>query len=196
MNLEMNSYSEQFELVNAALDSFVQTGKIDGAQIEVLNEISERAKGDQFRILNQPYLSINDQRVLFSAFRNISQSTEIMKVRLQNASKIGENPTTAEVSLELTPLYLALGSYIDDFSNKKEVFDSDKIFLFSRNLYKKAKKFGFLKDTSSQLEELRIAPSIVDDFVETFTNNVSQEIEIEEEVAILNEDSNRNLNSS
>lgn len=185
----MSSYSERFELVNTALNSFVRTGRIDRAQLEVFNEISERAKQDQFRILNQPYLSLNDQRVLFGAFRNISQSTEMMKVRLQNASKIGENPMTAEISLELAPLYLALGSYIDDFFTKKEIFDSNKIFLFSRNLYKKAKKYGFLKDTSSQLKELRIAPSVVEAFVETFVNSVSQEIEIEEEVTTLNEGS-------
>ena len=189
-NQEMNWYSERFELMNIALNSFVQTGRIDRSQLEVFNEINERAKEDQFRILNQPYLSLNDQRVLFGAFRNISQSTEIMKVRLQNASKIGENPTTAKISLELAPLYLALGSYIDDFFNKKEIFDSNNIFLFSRNLYKKAKKHGLLKDASSQLTDLRIAPSVVEAFAETFTNNVSQEIEIEEEVTTQNEDSN------
>jgi len=186
----MSWYSERFGLVNTTLGSFVRAGRIDGSQLEVFSEINERAKEDQFRVLNQPYLSLNDQRIMFGVFRNISQSTEIMKVRLQNASKIGENPITAEMSLKLAPLYLALGSYIDDYFSKKEIFDSDKIALFSRNLYKKAKKHGFLKDTSSQLKDLGIAPSIIKAFAETFANNVSQEIEIEEEVTTQNEDSN------
>ena len=187
---EMGWYSEHFDRVDTTLKSFVQKGKIDTAQLEVLNEISERAKADQFRILNQSSLSLSDQRILFSSLININQSTDVMKSRLKNASMIGENPTTAEISLDLIPLYQEIGNYIDDFFSKKEIFNSEKLFLFSRNLYKKAKKYNFLKDTSSQLRALKISSSIITSFAETFANNVNHEIEINDEVTNLNEDSN------
>jgi hypothetical protein len=186
----MGWYSEHFDRVDTTLKSFVQKGKIDTAQLEVLNEISERAKADQFRILNQSSLSLSDQRILFSSLININQSTDVMKSRLKNASMIGENPTTAEISLDLIPLYQEIGNYIDDFFSKKEIFNSEKLFLFSRNLYKKAKKYNFLKDTSSQLRALKISSSIITSFAETFANNVNHEIEINDEVTNLNEDSN------
>lgn len=186
----MKGYYADFQLIEKTLDGFADTGKIDALKLDIFDSVIKRSNTDQIRILNNTFLNLNDQRILFGVFRNISETSRIMKSRLEQAYSISENPTTVEVALEIMPLFYNLSGFIDDFFNKMEIFDSEKIFIFSRNLYKKAKKLGFSQDTSSQLKEIGLSATHIKKFVDKFNENIISELELEEEVGPADEHPN------
>jgi len=185
----MKRYYDDFAIIEKTLGGFADTGIIGVSQLDVFDSIIEKSNADQIKILNNTYLTLNDQRILFGVFRNISETSRIMKSRLEQAYSIGENPTTTEAALEIMPLFFNLSDYIDDFFNKIEIFDSDKIFMFSRNLYKKAKKLGFSQDSSTQLKEIGVSTTQIKKFVEKFNEHIVNELELEEEVGSADENS-------
>jgi len=184
----MNWYTETFGNVSELLSSFISSSHIDASKLGIFDEVIEKSREDQMIVINHSYLSIGHQRVLFSALYNISQSMDVMKKRMVYAHKISENPSTAELSLELIPHLENVSTYIDQYLNDNKIPDEDKLFTFSRNLYKKSKKLGFTKDASSQLKEVGITVSEIESFSDSFTENVYNEIEIDEEEDYLDED--------
>jgi len=185
----MKRYYDDFTIIEKTLRGFTDTGIIGVSQLDVFDSIIEKSNADQIKILNNTYLTLNNQRILFGVCRNISETSRIMKSRLEQAYSTGENPATAEAALEIMPLFFNLSDYIDDFFNKLEIFDSDKIFMFSRNLYKKAKKLGFSQESSTQLKEIGVSTTQIKKFVEKFNENIVNELELEEEVGSLDENS-------
>jgi hypothetical protein len=171
------------------LNGFVEAHQIDVTKLNIFDIIIERSRSDQFRILNNAYLSLDDQRTLFGAFRNISEISGIMKSQLKEAHAIGENPTTAELALEIMPSFITLSQYLDDVLAKKEIYDPDKIFLFSRNLYKKSKQLGFFKNTFSQLKEIKLSKIEVKQFFNKFNEKITTELELQEEVGSTDDNS-------
>jgi len=188
--MKISDYVTAFDSIENVLNRFVQDARIDHSQLALFDRIIDRSSEDEVRILNNSYISLNEQRALFGAFRNIKISTKMMKNRLENACKFHENPTTVEIALEIIPIYQNLSRYLDDFLDRKEIYELDKICLFSRSLYKKSKQLGFSQDTSSQLKEIGISPELVGEFVEEFTVNVSKELELDEEIGFQDESAN------
>jgi hypothetical protein len=164
------------------LNGFVEAHQIDITKLNIFDVIIESSRSDQFKILNNAYLSFDDQRTLFGAFRNISEVSGIMKSRLKEAHRIGENPTTAELALEIMPSFITLSQYLDDVLAKKEIYNLRKIFLFSRSLYKKAKQLGFYKNSFSQLKEINLSKVEVEQFINKFNEKIITELELQEEV--------------
>ena len=182
----MTYVSEVIGLGNLLRD-FINTGIIDVSKLDSINSIISKSNSDQIKVLNNAYLSPNEQIILFGALRNISQTTSIMKSKLEYAHSIGENPTAAEMAFELIPIINTLSSYIDDFFNNREIYDLPKLELFSRSLYKKAQKMNFAKDVSSQLEEEGIREPQIESFVKKFGENIIYELELEDELDIEDE---------
>jgi hypothetical protein len=172
------------------LHGFVEAHQIDVTKLNLFDGIIERSRTDQFRILNNSYLSLDDQRTLFGAFRNISEISGTMKSRLKEAQIMGENPTTAELAFELMPSFITLSQYLDDVLAKKEIYNPSKIFLFSRSLYKKGKQLGFYKNTSSQLKEIKLSKVEVVQFINKFNEKIITELELQEEVGSADDHSN------
>jgi hypothetical protein len=113
-----------------------------------------------------------------------------MKSRLRKSHIIGENPTTAELALEIMPSFITLSQYLDDVLAKREIYNSDKIFLFSINLYKKSKQLGFFKNTTSQLKEIKLSKVEVEQFFNKFNEKITTELELQEEVGSTDDNSN------
>lgn len=176
------NYSNEFGKMENLVSGFIDTKIIDESKLEFFDLIIKQSNTDQLFILNNAYLSMDEQTTLFGALRNISQTTFMMKERLINASSIGENPTTAEIAFDLIPILLNVSNYVDDFFYNKEIFNLDKLELFSRHLYKKAKKLGFSKNISSQLQEEGLDGRQISGFIEKFNENIINELELGEEI--------------
>lgn len=186
----MTAYTVAFVSIENLLNQFIQSVSIDSSKLSLFDTLIQNSSEDEIRILNNSYIPLYEQRALFGAFRNIKISTKMMKKRLEDAIKRHENPTIAEIALELMPLYQTLSRYLDDFIDRQEIFEIDKIDLFSRNLYKKSIQLGFYQDSSSQLKEMRISSKIVDEFVEGFSENINKELELVEEIDTADESPN------
>ena len=180
----MLAYKDEIAAIRSLLEGFVKSGKIDPNKLSLMDNIINRSEEDQFRVLNKSYLPLDTQRSFFGAIRNMNISLKSIKERLKGAAAIHENPTTAQLALELIPSFLNLAPYIDSFNNgeisAKEVENVSK---FSRILYKKARSFGFYQDAISQLKEAGITESQVKSFVDNFRKNIALELEIEEEAS-------------
>jgi len=183
----MIEYTSTFGLLENMVNCFIRTASIDQSQLTLFDGIIEKSNEDSFRVLNNSYISLNEQRTLFGAFRNINLSLKIMKNRLKYAYKLNENPITAENALEIMPLYLNLSKYLDDYLDTNEINELEKICLFSRNLYKKAHQLGFYQDSSSQLREIGVSTKLVDEFIDEFTAKISEELELDEEIGFEDE---------
>jgi len=179
----MRKYKLEFIQVQKMLKEFVGCGSININQLNLMDNIIAWSKEDQFHVLNDALLSLIEQRVFFSAIINISTSMNIMKERLKTASINDDNPTIAELALELMPIYLSLAPYIDEFLNGNKIIGINRISEYSRGLYRKANKFGFYPDINTQLIEAGVTKTQIKKFIESFNKNISSEIELEEEVS-------------
>jgi hypothetical protein len=178
------------------LSEFTKKGKIDASQLDLMDNIIKMSAEDQFRVLNRSSLSLDAQRSFFGAIRNVNIAMASMKAKLAEASVKHENPTTAELALELLPSVLNLVPYIDEFHDNAKVRQLNNVSRFSRILYKKAKTLGFSKDRMSQLKEAGVTTEQVEAFIDSFDKNVALELDMEEEVSSSDEDSNRDINAS
>lgn len=192
------SQSYRHELINirGMLSEFTKKGKIDASQLDLMDNIIKMSAEDQFRVLNRSSLSLDAQRSFFGAIRNVNIAMASMKAKLAEASVKHENPTTAELALELLPSVLNLVPYIDEFHDNAKVRQLNNVSRFSRILYKKAKTLGFSKDRMSQLKEAGVTTEQVEAFIDSFDKNVALELDMEEEVSSSDEDSNRDINAS
>jgi hypothetical protein len=186
----MTGYAQKVESIQRVLFDFRRKGIIDKARLGSLDELIRSSNADQFKILNTPRLSLDEQRSLFGAVRNMYTTAKAMKKKLVTASERHENPTTAELSLETTESLLTLAPYIDEYFARGEMVHIKTVNELSRILYKKAKRSGFSEDTSAQFEALGIGPEELKSFTEKLNQNIEAETDIDEDVGSVNEGSN------
>ena len=186
----MTGYAQKVESIQSVLDDFRRKGFIDKARLGSLDELIRSSYADQFKILNTPRLSLDEQRSLFGAVRNMHTTAKAMRTKLVNASERHENPTTAELSLETMGSLSALAPYLDEYFARGEVLHIKTVNELSRILYKKAKRSGFSEDISAQFEALGISPEELKSFTEKLNHNIETETDIDEDVGSPNEGSN------
>jgi len=180
--LTMHRYRPEFVTINDILREFVQDKHIDNKKLNMFDNVIKWSHEDQINVLNTTHLSFKNQSVLFGAFRNIEISIKVMKDKLENAMRRHENPSTAELAIDLMPNLLKIGPIIDNFLTEKTVRNVNELSTSSRTLYKKAGDHGFSKDSDTQLEEAGITELEVTSFVNIFRENISSELGIEEEI--------------
>lgn len=177
----MYSYKQEVIRIQEMLSIFVKTKVIDTKQLTKMDSLIKLSEKDQIRTLSSS-LPLDVQRTMFGAVRNITTSIKGMKERLRTASLRHENPTAAEQALEMMEILSNLAYCIDVFTNERRITDVKDIDKLSRILYRKAKSFGFSEDQQAQLRDAGITESQVESFIAHFGNNLSQELDIEEEV--------------
>jgi len=180
----MRSYKQELIKIEKMLRGFLESGSIDASQLNLMDDIIEWSKEDQVKVVNNSFLPLGAQISFFSAIRNVNISLKSMKEKLKVASIKHENPTTAELALELMPSFFNLVPYLDLFF-KGNVYPIkvENVFTFSRILYRKAKSFGFYEDPISQLKEAHVTKPQIESFIDSFRKNVALELDIEEEVS-------------
>jgi len=183
----MDGYAKGVEKVQRTLCDFKQKGTIDGAKLDPLDQLIRSSETDQLRILNTPRLSLDQQRAMFGAMRNICNTTKMMKRKLMAASQRHENPTTADLSLEMIQSLLNLAPYVDAYVIRGRVDDVKIINEFSRILHKKAKYLGFSEDVATQLKEINITTSEVRNFIERLNQNIDHETDTDEDAGPMDE---------
>lgn len=186
----MTGYTQKVESIQNVLGDFRRKGIIDKARLGSLDELIRSSYADQLKILNTPRLSLDEQRSLFGAVRNMYTTAKAMRTKLVTASERHENPTTAELSLETTESLLTLAPYIDEYFARGEMVHLKTVNELSRILYKKAKRYGFSEDISAQFEALGISPEELKSFTEKLNHNIEVETDIDEDVGSPNEGSN------
>jgi len=177
----MYSYKQELNRIQEMLNNFVKTKVIDVKQLTKLDSLIKQSEQDQIRTLNSS-LPLDIQRIMFGAVRNMNTSLKGIKERLRSASLRHENPTTAQQALEMMEILSNVAYSIDAYTNERRITDVKDIEKLSRILYRKAKSFGFSEDQQTQLTEAGITASQVESFIDHFGNNLSQELDIEEEV--------------
>jgi len=183
----MDGYTEKVESIQIMLTDFVQNRVVDTKKLCVLDELMDASKTDQFKILNTSRLSLEEQRCLFGAVRNIYTTTKAMKAKLVTASERHENPRIADLCLEITQSVSNLTPYVDAYIIEGRMYDTKTINEFSRLLYKKAKYLGFSEDIAAQFREIKITPEEVKDFVKKLNENIELETHIDEEMGSMDE---------
>jgi hypothetical protein len=178
----MYSYKKEIDSIQQMLNSFLETKLINTQHLSKMDAIIKRSDLDQIKTLNS-VSSLSTQRVIFGAIRNINTSLKGMKEKLRTAALRHENPTTAEQAIELMDSLSNVALCIDVFNTGEIHADEiDNIAKLSRILYKKAKAFGFSEDTHTQLKEACVNEAIVKIFVNSFDDNLTAELDLQEEV--------------
>jgi hypothetical protein len=178
----LSQYVKMIDNVQTILLDFKQKGIIDPTRLGALDELIHSSKTDQVRILNISRLSIDEQRSLFSAVRNIYSVSKVMKTKLITASQRHENPTTADLSFEMIQSLSGLATYVDLYMSRGWVDGTDRMNEFSRMVYKKAKYLGFSEDVATQFKEANITSNEVKTFVEQLNQNIDLETDADEDV--------------
>jgi hypothetical protein len=186
----MIGYTQKAESIQRVLGDFRRKGIIDKARLRPLDELIRSSYADQFKILNTPQLSLDQQRSLFGALRNMHTTAKAMKEKLATASERHENPTTAELSLETMESLSMLAPYIDEYFAHRGVLHTETVNELSRILYKKAKSFGFSEDIASQFKALSIGPQELKCFTERLNQNILVETDIDQDAGSMDEGSN------
>ena len=174
----MYSYVKGCEEIRNMLRSFLEHG-IEVSKLGSMDRLIKSSEIDQVKILNS-YLSLVEQRALFGATRNIYNIARAMKEKVKIARETHENPTTLELSLEIMEHLSNVAFCIDEFVIHGRKEDIDRINELSRNLYRKANRFGFYQDMETQLKDARITEDEVKTFVEQLNNNIALAMETED----------------
>jgi hypothetical protein len=178
----MYSYKRELAKVQEMLNCFIKAKFIDAAKLSIMDKIIKMTEEDQIKILNFSSLPLKTQRTVFGAIRNTSTSLKGMKERLSMASLRHENPTVAELALEIMDSLLNVAGCLERFTIDTKMTDVETIDKFSRFLYRKSKSFGFCQDVNTQFREAGIQEAQIESFFNDFGSNISQELDIEEEV--------------
>jgi len=184
----MIGYVDKVRNIQSLLVDFKQKGVIDKARLGSLDDVIRSSYSDEFRVLNTPRLSLDEQRSLFGAFRNMHTTTKAMKAKLETASEGHENPSTANLSLEFIETLSSLAKSVDQYLFAGRPPQMSAIDEMSRAVYKKAKRFGFWEDTATQFRELNLGPQELKNFTEKLNKNIEAETDIDEDVGSTNED--------
>ena len=178
----MYSYKLELNNIQRMLTLFVESKTIETSQLSKMDSLIKNSALDQIKTLNS-VSSLNTQRVIFGAVRNINISLKCMKEKLRTAAAKHENPTTAEKAIELMESLSNVATCIDVFADKgADAKEIENIAKLSRILYKKAKTFGFSEDAKAQLKEACVTTSTVKSFISSFGSNIALELDLEEEV--------------
>jgi hypothetical protein len=187
---KLRTYAERISAIQAVLEQFSKRGVIDKTKLNPLDELAQRAYGDQLRILNKPQLSLDDQRSLFGAARNMQMAAKTMKSRLSTASERKENPITADQALEVCRSLSDLAFYVDEYFVKGHVTAKRTMNDVSRALYKKARRYGFSEDTATQIRELNISSEELKSFTKKLEENIRVQTDVDEDSGSENESRN------
>lgn len=180
----MRSYKQELTNIEKMLHDFLECGVIDSKRLSIMDNIIEWSEKDQIRVVNSSCLPLNAQTSFFGAIRNIHISMKSMKEKLRLASIEHENPTTAQLALELMPSFFNLVPYLEPFFNENVYHKKvENVSKFSRILFRKAKYFGFSEDVMSQLRAAGVTKPQIKSFIESFSKNVALELDIEEEAS-------------
>lgn len=159
----------------------MKSGVIETSKLEVFDELSRTAYGDELRILNSTRLTLDDQRSLFGAVRNMHITAKAMKVKLANASQKHENPTTAGRALTVCETMFNLSHYVDVYMKSGEVPERRTLKDLSLMLYKKAKQAEFSEDAATQFKELQITPAEISNFTKKLGESIETQIDADSE---------------
>ena len=181
---EMHRYRPEFVKINDALREFVDVEFIDNKKLDMFDNVIKWSLEDQISVINNAYLSIKEQMILFGAFSEIEKSVKVVKEKLKNALRSHENPATAASALSLMPRLIEIGPLIDFYVNRRKIRNFDRLHELTRNLYKNAKVLGFSKDPSSQLNEVGVTRKELTEFMDSFRLNINSELNIGEEIDI------------
>lgn len=173
--IKIKQYASTFGDLEVILIGFCEHHRIDVSKLGLIDSIIESAQTHQFELLDNSH-DLDTQMVMFSGFRNIENTGIMLKEKLETASDRCENPTTAELALDLMPHLISLSNYLDKFVQTGRA-DVDKVRQFTRNLYKKSKALGFSRDVMIQLKEAGITTEEIRSFVESLNNNLDLELE-------------------
>jgi hypothetical protein len=173
------------------LHQFTKSGVIDKSKLGAFNELAQTAYADELRILNSPRLTLDDQRSLFGAVRNVHVAAKSMRDRLSTASQRHENPVTANQALEVCESLFNLSPYIDGYLKSGKVPERRTINDISRMLYKKAKRYGFSEDAATQFKALNIGSDDIQNFTKKLEEKIQAEVDADDDdVGSVNEGSN------
>jgi len=174
-----NYLIEQINEINSTLDNFISNKKIIKEEVEkVFDSSSKKILEKQIRTLNDGRLLLEDQRIIFGAFRTIKNVTESMHSALLKAEELHENPTTAEKCKEIMPPIFAVVNEIARYDPYDKSDRLENVFNFSRILRKKAKNMGFSKSIDEELKELRMEPEEIKEFVDKLNETIQNRLEI------------------
>lgn len=187
--LVMFSYIEEVSKINNLLNEFVKSRKIEIDKLNSMDNLISFSKENQINTLNSGYLTLKEEIVLFGVMTNIKNTLESMKERLKVASERHENPTTAELALEIMPSFDNLEPFINDFVNNRYLHDIERLDDFSRILHRKAHKLGFSKDIKSQFKEADVTVGDVQEFMTKLKNNIEIELDVQ-----MGDDQNEDIN--
>jgi len=185
----MFSYIEEVSKINNLLNEFVKSRKIEIDKLNSMDNLISFSKENQINTLNSGYLTLKEEIVLFGVMTNIKNTLESMKERLKVASERHENPTTAELALEIMPSFDNLEPFINDFVNNRYLHDIERLDDFSRILHRKAHKLGFSKDIKSQFKEADVTVGDVQEFMTKLKNNIEIELDVQ-----MGDDQNEDIN--
>ena len=191
----MFSYGSELSRITNVLNTFVSNRKIETDRLDSMDTLISFSNEIQVKTLNLGSLTLEEEITIFDATTNIKNTLESMKAKLQIAFEKHENPTTAELALEVMPSLRNLEPFINDFVNTSNVRDIDRLNEFSRILHKKAHKLGFYKDVEDQFQEVDIKPEDVQEFIEQLKDNIEIELDIQTGDQ-LNENIDRQLSSN
>jgi hypothetical protein len=191
----MFSYDNELSRITNVLRAFVNNRKIETDKLDSIDTLISFSNEIRVKTLNLGSLTLEEEISLFDATTNIKNTLESMKAKLQTAFERHENPTTAELALEIMPSFRNLEPFIDDFVNTNNIRDIDRLNEFSRILHKKAHKLGFYKDIEDQFQEVDIKSEDVQEFIEQLKNNIEIELDIQTGDE-LNENIDRQLSSN
>lgn len=184
---KVDSYSWHINKVSNMLNSFVKRKHIVPEEMTVIDALVNTSLKNQVTVLNDNLLTIEYQRVLFGALRNIKNVAKIMGESLKTASARKENPITAEVCLGVIPYMKNLSQALDNFFSRYGKMPSKyktelltKIREFSRMLHKKAIHFGFPKKTIDE-QELNMEENEMRKFIDDINIELKLNTEIDEE---------------
>ena len=172
---EVSKYRPEFITIRNTVSDFVETKHIDPEKLNVFDNVLKWTVEDKFEVLNNAYLTIKEQMILFGAFTEIEKTIKVLKEKLEMAIQRHENPTTAVQVLDLMPSLIEIGPLVDVFINTKKISNFDSLHMLTRKLYKDARASGFSKDTSSQIDDIGISNEEVNSVVTSFIEVLSLE---------------------
>lgn len=177
----MDNYAEEINRITVMLTEFIKNGKIDTDRLDLIDKLTKLSTDGENKLLNSGYYPLEIKTALFGMLMDIINISEVMKESLMTAHARGENPTTADRALELMPSFHNLIPYVNSFSHNARFDreDIERVNSLTRILHVKSKKLGFSKDADKQLEEAKINPEDVKEFIEGVKTNISTKLEIE-----------------
>lgn len=165
--------TKNLDKMENTLKSFIKKKTIESNKIRVLDKLISDCKNEEVKILSNSLISLNEQRTIFGGIRNIIEITDVMKDHLISAHSKGENPTTAELCLEIMPIMKNVLSeyreYVKSNFNKEKV---NKILILSDELRRTARRKGFKRDFSKELDSIGLSDKTKIQFMEEFKDNL------------------------